>query len=84
MVTRVLLSLGPIQAEDGGLTFDEVVEALPTDPASIFALLLLAGFFGLIVYLGVVRRGSSGAEDADGRSDEKPEGRGKPFSRTGK
>ena len=37
---------------DDGLTFREILADLPVDPASIFALLLVIGFGGAIVYFG--------------------------------
>jgi hypothetical protein len=35
-----------------GLTLAEVIQALPTDPASLVALALVVGFFGAMVWFG--------------------------------
>lgn len=40
------------QRTDNGLTLAEVLESLPADPTSLFALVLIVGFFGAMVYFG--------------------------------
>jgi hypothetical protein len=41
-----------LQSADDGLTVNEVVESLPRDPASIFALLLVVGTAGAVMWFG--------------------------------
>jgi hypothetical protein len=45
---------------DEGLTFSEVLSELPTDPASIFTILLLAGSFALVLWFGRPKGGKGG------------------------
>ncbi|HUF76355.1 MAG TPA: hypothetical protein VMM35_08755, partial [Longimicrobiales bacterium] len=45
---------------DGGLTFGEVLGAIPTDPASIFTVLLLVGSVGLVLWFGRPKGGKGG------------------------
>lgn len=47
-------------AGDDGLTLGEIIGALPTDPASIFALLLLLGGVGTVLWYGMKTRGGGG------------------------
>ena len=56
MNTTALLLVA--QENDNGLTFAEVVESLPADPTSLFAMVLIVGFFGAMVYFGT-RSGSA-------------------------
>ncbi len=51
MLTLVSL-VAAAQSVDGGLTFREVVADLPTDPASVFVVLLLLGCTALVVWSG--------------------------------
>ncbi len=44
---------------DDGLTFAEVLQSIPLDPASIVSYLLIAGFVGGVVWFGT-RSGGSG------------------------
>ena len=47
------LALLAVQSStDDGLTFQEVVEQIPTDPATLFTLLLLLGSVTLVVWSG--------------------------------
>jgi hypothetical protein len=39
-------------ASDDGLTLRNILGALPTDPASIFVILLLAGSLALVLWAG--------------------------------
>ena len=43
-----------------GLTFSEVLDTLPTDPASIFTILLLVGSLGLVIWFGRPKGGKGG------------------------
>jgi hypothetical protein len=47
-------------APEGGLSLTELLAALPTDPASIFALLLFAGSVALVIWFGRPRGGKGG------------------------
>ncbi len=55
MSVPIVVSLGQAVAPgspDTGLTFREVVASLPVDPASLFGLALLLGFFGVVLWYG--------------------------------
>ncbi len=52
MGTTLLYTALVMQSADEGLTLAEVIESLPTDLGSFFALALLVAFFGAIVYFG--------------------------------
>jgi hypothetical protein len=54
----LLMASRVLQQQDDGLTFREVLESLPTDPASLIAIVLLGGFIALVVYFGA--RGGGG------------------------
>jgi hypothetical protein len=56
-----------IQSGDG-LTMGEIIDSLPTDPASLVVLALVLGFVGVIAYFGL-RSGESGSS-ADPEEDE--------------
>jgi hypothetical protein len=45
---------------DDGLTFREILSGLPTDPASIFTLLVLFGSVAIVVWFGGPRAGKGG------------------------
>lgn len=49
---------------DAGLTLAEILDDLPTDPASIFAIVLLLGFFGFMLWIGRGRPGGTGGTPA--------------------
>ena len=49
------------QSADGG-RLDSVVDTLPTDPASIFALLLILVASGAVLWFGRPRGGGDGKE----------------------
>jgi hypothetical protein len=49
---------------DDGLTLAEIIQSLPVDPGSLFALLLLAVFVGGVVWFGT-RGGSGGGRAPD-------------------
>jgi hypothetical protein len=61
IASSVVVSLA--QASDDGLTLSEIIDSLPTDPGSIFVILLMVGFFGLILYFGIIRAGGETGED---------------------
>ncbi len=42
----------PADRTSDGLTLSEIVQALPTDPASLVALALVVSFFGVILWFG--------------------------------
>lgn len=46
---------------DDGLTLRELAESLPSDPASIFALLLMTGSVVLVLWAGRGKKGGGGA-----------------------
>ena len=45
---------------DDGLTFSDMLAAVPTDPASIFTILLLVGSVGLVLWFGRPKGGKGG------------------------
>lgn len=45
---------------DDGLSFGDILDSVPTDPASIFTLLLLVGCFGAVVWFGSRSNGKGG------------------------
>lgn len=49
-----LLPLGVLvqSTSDDGLTLAEMLSALPTDPASVFTILLLLGSVGAVLWFG--------------------------------
>jgi hypothetical protein len=55
--TQLLQAGAP--STDDGLTFAEMLQSIPVDPASIVSYLLLAGFLGGVVWFGT-RSGGSG------------------------
>jgi hypothetical protein len=75
MSTQALFVASLTQASDGdGLTFSEIIDSLPTDPASMVVMILLAGFFGVVLYFGVKRSGDGanqgGSEDQESREED--------------
>ncbi len=56
-------------ASDSGLTLQEVMASLPMDPASLFGLALLLGFFGMVLWYGT-RSGKPPATPAPAPSPE--------------
>lgn len=53
MLLASLASAATLQSTaDEGLTLSEVLDSIPTDPASIFTILLLVGSVGLVVWFG--------------------------------
>lgn len=62
MHALALPTLSAIQTTvDGGLTLGEVVDSLPSDPASLFVLLVLTASVILVVWTGGGRKGGGGA-----------------------
>lgn len=57
---------------DAGLTFQEVVESLPTDLGSLVVLALLAGFVGFVVYYGQKPSSPKTKAPQDPTEPEKP------------
>ncbi|TVP43602.1 MAG: hypothetical protein EA350_13375 [Gemmatimonadales bacterium] len=60
----LVLQAAPAAGTDDGLTLAEILQSLPVDPGSIFALLLLAAFVGGVVWFGT-RGGSGGGRAPD-------------------
>jgi len=53
MVTHTFLpAAAALLQSSEGLTADEIVRGLPTDPASIFALLLIVACAGAVLWFG--------------------------------
>ncbi len=84
MSTKAFFIASLAQAGDDGLTLAEIIDSLPTDPGSIFAILLMAGFFGLIVYFGVIRAGEESGEDKNGHPQRKEDEEKPPEERAGR
>lgn len=61
-IPATLASLAAIAqtTPDEGLTFSEVLSELPTDPASIFTIVLVAGSIALVLWFGRPKGGKSG------------------------
>lgn len=58
---NILSSLAAaVQAPNGGFSFRKVLSELPTDPASLFTILLMLGSIGLVVWFGRPKGGSGG------------------------
>jgi hypothetical protein len=57
-------------ARDPGLTLQEILASLPVDPASLFGLFLLLGFFGVVAWFGT--RSSPGREKVSDAAPEAP------------
>lgn len=58
-VLHALASAVQSTGDDGLIA--NILEDLPTDPASIFTLLLLVGCFGAVVWFGVRSNGKGGS-----------------------
>jgi len=56
-MSTVTLLTAALQASDDGLTFREIVDSLPTDPAAVFTIMLVVGSVALVLWAG---RGSGG------------------------
>lgn len=56
-MSTVTLLTAALQASDDGLTFRELVDSLPTDPAAVFTIMLVVGSVALLLWAG---RGSGG------------------------
>jgi len=54
-----------VQRNDSGLTLAEVFDSLPADPTSLFALVLIVGFFGAMVYFGTRSGSAARAESSE-------------------
>ncbi len=61
MYTHASLILAVQSGSDDGLTFSEMIEQIPTDPATIFTVLLLAGCAALVVWTGRGKGGRGGS-----------------------
>ena len=62
------LAVAPLALQsnpDDGLTLSEVFQSIPTDPASLVAYLLVAGFVGGVIWFGTRSGGSAGKPEAD-------------------
>ena len=54
-------ALAIIQGSEGGSLLGTMIDAIPTDPASLFILALLVGITGVVIYYGT-RGGGKGDE----------------------
>jgi hypothetical protein len=45
-------ALAAIQAPEGGSLLGTMIDAIPTDPASLFIIALLVGITGVVIYFG--------------------------------
>ena len=45
-------ALAVIQGSEGGSLLRTMIDAIPTDPASLFVLALLVGVTGVVIYYG--------------------------------
>lgn len=59
MTTHILLAIVALQSADDGLTGSEILQGLPRDPVSIFALLLLVVGAGAVLWFGRPRGSGS-------------------------
>jgi hypothetical protein len=62
-------------AQDPGLTVQEILASLPVDPASLFGLLLLLGFFGVVAWFGT-RPGPGRGKGGSARESQPPAEKG--------
>jgi len=58
-----------VQRNDSGLSLAEVFQSLPADPTSLFALVLIVGFFGAMVYFGTRSGSAARAESSEDAAD---------------
>ena len=63
-ILTALAAPAAAQAADEGLSFGEILSDLPTDPASIFTVLLLVGSLLLVLWFG---RPKGGKGDKGGK-----------------
>lgn len=69
MTMYILPALVALQSADEGLTGSDIIQGLPRDPVSIFALLLIVVGAGAVLWFGRPRGGgtaSRGAQDGPG------------------
>lgn len=60
MTTQILLpAILALQSFDDGLTSNEVIQSLPRDPASIFALILIVASALAVLWFGRPRGGGT-------------------------
>lgn len=64
MTTYLLSAIVALQSADEGLTANEIVQGLPRDPVSIFALLLIVVGAGAVLWFGRPR--------GSGRTPDRP------------
>lgn len=64
MTTYLLPAVVALQSADEGLTANEVLQGLPRDPVSIFALLLIVVGAGAVLWFGRPRGGASRPDEA--------------------
>lgn len=69
MTTYMLSALVALQSADEGLTGSEIIQGLPRDPVSIFALLLIVVGAGAVLWFGRPRgSGAASRSTQDGPS----------------
>jgi hypothetical protein len=59
-ILTALIAPTAAQAADDGLSLGEILSDLPTDPASIFTLLLAIGSVALVLWFGRPKGGKGG------------------------
>jgi hypothetical protein len=59
-ILTALIAPPAAQAADDGLSLGEILSDLPTDPASIFTLLLAIGSVALVLWFGRPKGGKGG------------------------
>ena len=68
-------------AQDDGLFFRTIIDTLPSDPASLVALVMGLGFVGVILYFGTKSSAPAppeadhGSDEANAEERERTEGR---------
>jgi hypothetical protein len=67
MTTYLLPVVVALQSADDGLTANEIIQGLPRDPVSIFALLLIVVGAGAVLWFGRPRGGGTAGRSAQDR-----------------
>lgn len=61
LVSTLAVTAATLQATpDEGLSFSDILDSIPTDPASLFTLLLFVGSVGLVIWFGRPKGGKGG------------------------
>ncbi len=51
-MSTLVPALAAIQASEGGSLLGTMIDAIPTDPASLFVLVLVVGITGVVIFYG--------------------------------